>query len=84
MTHEGSSDWFISVSMSDIVSLLYITSKLNLDQLFTLNKKIQAELFELKTKLRKSHDFQRKAIFLSFRAFRVFWSFWHENSTVEN
>ena len=51
---------------------------------FALNKKIRAGLFELKSELRKSHDFQRKAFFLSFRVFRVFLSFWYENSTAEN
>ena len=57
MTHEGSSHWSISVSMSDIVSPLYITLKPYLVQLFALNKKIRAGLFELKSELRKSHDF---------------------------
>ena len=80
MTHEGSSHWSISAFVSDIVSPLYITLKSYLVQLFVLNKKIRAGLFELKSELQKSHDFQRKAFFLSFRVFRVFWSFWHENN----
>ena len=84
MTHEGSSHWSISVFMLDIVSPLYITLKPYLVQLFAQNKEVRAGLFELKSELQKSHDFQRKAFFLSFRVFRVLWSFLHENSTVEN
>ena len=84
MTHEDSSHRFISVFVSDIVSPLYITLKPYLVQLFVLNKKIRAGLFELKSELQKSHDFKRKAFPLSFRVFRVFQSFWHENSIVDN